>query len=308
MGNGIKQKLILIQRLNSRSSLHFIAEAAAKRAISQMLMNPSGECDTLTSLWSNNPSKFKDVAVGHGQYSIFYDYIEYKSGKQQRKYGLIDEERKLNINKANINDIQRLVMLITGCQQIEAQSLAAAIVDWRDEDDSLSIPSGSAEDRYYRLLPAPYDGKDAAFEVLDELLLVKGITKEVFARLRNYVTIYGEGAVNINTASAQVLLALNLGKNLVDKIISYRLGEDRIGATDDDNFFTSSSNITDELDAFSDLSSSEVAIISNLVADGKLSTFSENFTVRAVAQLDKQKLELVCVIDKEARIQYWQEG
>ena len=54
---------------------------------------------------------------------------------------------------------------------------------------------------------------------LDEILLVKGMNKEIYDKLINFVTIYGDGAVNINTASKEVLEALGLADSLVDKIL-----------------------------------------------------------------------------------------
>jgi len=59
----------------------------------------------------------------------------------------------------------------------EAQEISAAIVDWRDGDSALSIPVGSAEDSDYHDLKEPYNCKDAPFQVLEEVLLVKGSTQ-----------------------------------------------------------------------------------------------------------------------------------
>jgi len=46
---------------------------------------------------------------------------------------------------------------------IEAQSLAASIVDFIDEDSNLSVPLGSTEDSYYHNLKEPYECKDDKF-------------------------------------------------------------------------------------------------------------------------------------------------
>jgi general secretion pathway protein K len=63
-----------------------------------------------------------------------------------------------------------------------------SILDWRDED-SLHRANG-AEDDYYRSLPEPYEAKDDDFESVEELLLVKGVTPEMFhGGLKDIVTV-----------------------------------------------------------------------------------------------------------------------
>jgi hypothetical protein len=55
--------------------------------------------------------------------------------------------------------------------------LAVAIMDWRDEDSDIS--NFGAENEYYLSLPQPYYCKNAPFEVLEEILLVRGATPEL---------------------------------------------------------------------------------------------------------------------------------
>lgn len=308
LGYRVRQKIVLIERLNSRGSLHFIAEAGVKQAIAELKKKEPSGYDALNQAWSNNPNIFKDVSIGLGKFTVGYNYIEYRSGCQQTRYGLVDEERKLNLNKAGLNQILRLIMIVTGFDKTEAESLAAAIVDWRDGDSHLSIPLGSAEDRYYCNLGNPYEAKDAEFEVFDELLLVRGMGQEILDKLKDYITIYSNGNININTAVPQVLFALNLGDDLVDKILSFRYGEDEIEATSDDNIFTSPSAIVGELSQFAVLSPSEIVGLSNLVSAGSISTSSSNFRIRAVAQLGKRESQVICIVNQEGKILSWKEG
>jgi hypothetical protein len=57
--------------------------------------------------------------------------------------------------------------------------LAAAIIDWRDENDEVST-DGAEESTYQRLNPA-YRCKNAPFESVDELRLVFGMTLDILA-------------------------------------------------------------------------------------------------------------------------------
>ncbi len=96
--------------------------------------------------------------------------------------------------------------------------LTAALIDWLDsgnqayqliQTDDLDIPVSGAEDDYYKSLTTAYDCKNAELETLDELLLVKGFSKEVLAKIKPHVTVNGSDMININTASAEVLMSLN---------------------------------------------------------------------------------------------------
>lgn len=100
--------------------------------------------------------------------------------------------------------------------------------------------------------------------------------KNIFEKLKNYITIYGSGKINVNTASGVVLLALGINQDLVDKIVSFRLGEDGIIGSSDDNIFEAPSNIVPKLSQFSHLSDSEIAQIS-VIVDQYLVTNSNNF-------------------------------
>jgi general secretion pathway protein K len=57
-----------------------------------------------------------------------------------------------------------------------------------------------------------------------ELYYVKGIDKKVFDKLADYLTVYGDGKINVNSASKDVLMALSndMTETAVDSIIESR--------------------------------------------------------------------------------------
>ena len=68
------------------------------------------------------------------------------------------------------------------------------------------------------------------FKVKEEILLVEGMDKEKFEQFKDLITVYGDGKVNINTASEGVLKALGLEEELVGIIVRYRRNQTaRIG-------------------------------------------------------------------------------
>jgi general secretion pathway protein K len=110
-------------------------------------------------------------------------------------------------------------------------TVADAVVDWLDNDDVPRV--GGAESPYYSGLPYPYRAKNDLFDTVDEVRLVRGVTREVFEKLRPFVTVSSSGKVNLNTAPKEVLMALSAGADAAeagaidaataDAIISYRL-------------------------------------------------------------------------------------
>ncbi len=161
-----------------------------------------------------------------------------KLGNGNFTYTITDEDRKLNINIASPAQL-KLVFQNSGVDITEVDTIVNSIIDWRDKEDDFHMLEG-AEEEYYRSLPEPYSCKDGPFDSIDELLLVKGMTPEIFygsSKVRRgekdkdgkqkyegvakYLTVRGSNKVNINTASKVVLEAL-LGVETADKIIKQR--------------------------------------------------------------------------------------
>jgi len=84
-------------------------------------------------------------------------------------FGLTDEAGKLNLNAASADALSRLPWMTT--------EIAAAIVDWRDSDETLT--PGGAESSYYLSLNPARQAKNSPFETVDELRLVKDVEQEL---------------------------------------------------------------------------------------------------------------------------------
>ena len=84
-------------------------------------------------------------------------------------FGLVDEAAKLNLNTATLEMLQLLPRMTPG--------LAAAIIDWRDADSTVS--QGGAESETYQRRQPAYNCKNAPFETVDELRLVSGADLDI---------------------------------------------------------------------------------------------------------------------------------
>lgn len=185
-------------------------------------------------------------------------------GRGNFEYKIIDEDGKVNINTAKAEQLRRL-FLDSGVDTEEVSTIVDSILDWRDEN-SLHRLNGAEED-YYTSLDRPYSCKDGPFSTIEELLLVKGMTPEIYfgsahdnvtpedqeaeeseeeeeesySGVAGYLTVKGSELININTAQLPVLEA-TFGAVVADNIMIQRengpikrpIGKSKVDST----FFT----------------------------------------------------------------------
>jgi general secretion pathway protein K len=168
-----------------------------------------------------------------------YDYL--KEGWAQSKsvsienYNLEiiirDENSKININKVIgekgvtnqlLLDLLKNLFLI--CKY--PSSLLDSLLDWIDEDN-LERPMG-AEYFYYSSLGFKNLPPNKPIKSLRELFLIKGydekvlIGKEDKKGLLNFITIYSDDKININTCEREILNAMGFTNEEVDLILAER--------------------------------------------------------------------------------------
>jgi type II secretory pathway component PulK len=111
-----------------------------------------------------------------GKFSVYFQTA--KLGSSDFSIGLEDESSKLNLHSLPLNREQQsqarvALMHVPG---LTAQ-VADSILDWIDADDE-PRPFG-AESSYYSSLPQPYEAANRRLKSLDELLKVRGVTKQM---------------------------------------------------------------------------------------------------------------------------------
>ena len=148
------------------------------------------------------------------------------------------------------------------------------------------------------------------FKVKQEILLVEGITPDKLEEFGDLITVYGDGKVNINSASEEILSVLGLGSNLIAAIVSYRNqnpGEDGQADTDDDGAFVTAGSILPELRKTTMLSVEEEEQLLSLM--GALAVKSDYPTVNISTRVNfKPGNNYSAVIyPKEKKILSWQE-
>lgn len=158
---------------------------------------------------------------------------------------IVDEDSKINVNMGAANEIAHIRLarqLMAHFAPIQysplferrdesgnyhdRKTVCAALIDWADLDDnffscdlSTSAPSGgAAEDvAYYRSLPKPYHRKNAPYDSVEELHLVRGVDDDFWTTFidpepenpkKRKLTVWGQGTVNVNTADAVTLFSM----------------------------------------------------------------------------------------------------
>jgi general secretion pathway protein K len=203
-----------------------------------------------------------------------------------------DENSKFNINSIiypnGLTNEEALSSLKKLFEYLNINpSLALSIADWIDPDHEprLSpIPSGiglgDSEDR----------AKNLYLWSVDELNLIKGIDKKTFETIRPFITVYGNGLVNINTARLPVLVSLrdDLTETLAKRIVDYR----------ESTPFEDTTHIQKV---------SGMETIGQLLL-GRITTKSSNFRIISTATVNEITRVIESVMDTSMKVQYWREG
>ncbi len=291
----------LTERMEQDLRASYIAAAGVQYAVQVLAMDKQASSDGLSDVWANSESLLSRQAFGGGTFTISAPSTDPSSVR----YGLIDQERFLNLNTATPEMLVRLLSHTSGAKLPEALTIADAILDWRDEDGD-AHPSG-AEDSYYLGLSPSYECKDAPFESVEELLLVRGMTPAIYRRVRPFVAVYGSGAVNINTAEEAVLSALGLSAQGVQGILSYRAGEDDTVGTADDRVLGSIASVAGELARVVPVEDRNRLV--QLGKDQLVGVKSTVFAVHVSAQADgsKRPVQVEAMVDRKGQVLAWAE-
>jgi general secretion pathway protein K len=145
---------------------------------------------------------------------------------------MIPESSKLNINQANVDQLTKLIAIVSGNSGLASQ-IAAGIIDWRGGGDG-----GGVNDSYYMGIAPTFRARHASFEEIEELLFVRGMTPELFygnfvpdsngalyatGGLRDSLSVWGsQGGFDINSVSPALMGAVGVPPGAVQQIVAMR--------------------------------------------------------------------------------------
>jgi general secretion pathway protein K len=152
------------------------------------------------------PDPVRALSYGDGR------WVDATFREHRYQVRVIDEAGKLSLNLVD-GQVLRTVFDNLDIDDDAAETIADSIVDWRDDDD-LHLTNG-AESDYYEGLARPYRAKNAAFDSVEELLLVRGVTRDIFyghdevPGLREIFSVFNQSrTVNLRSMTPAVMQAL----------------------------------------------------------------------------------------------------
>lgn len=140
------------------------------------------------------------------------------------------------------------------------------------------------------------------FYVKEEVLLVEDISEEKYKGFKDFVTVYGDGTVNINTAPHEVLKAVGMSDGLISQIDEFLTGPDGKAGTKDDEIFKSASDI---LTALKWISTEEKTLILNLSSGGILTAQSNIYSLVVDTEIFGRKGPKYDIIMDGSKILRW---
>jgi general secretion pathway protein K len=123
-----------------------------------------------------------------------------------------DAQARFNLNSVLEQENEDRLRVLCNNLQVSPEFIPA-LKDWIDDNLETEHADG-AEDDYYTALEQPYRTANRELVDVSELLLVKGMTFEMFEKLQPYVTALPAAArLNINTMAPEIYAALDNNLN-----------------------------------------------------------------------------------------------
>jgi len=198
---GTKVNLITAANFRDAVQATYLAKsgiAAARAVLKDDAKQPeTSKYDALTEFWAR---PFPPYPVGEGSVSVV----------------ITDEAGKIDINRMGDKrsqvreDTKAMVTRLLDVLEIppgEIGPIVDAIKNWVDP---INV-NDCSENAYYQSQDPPYRCKQAPMDSLSELQLVKGVTPEIYQKIRPYLTTVSVPStpININTADLPVLQSLD---------------------------------------------------------------------------------------------------
>lgn len=196
---------------------HYLAAGAIERALLYMEWGPT-----------------RTKPDGTSQYFTWgMPLLVFQFPTGQAEVRIMPEASKINVNSAPPEELFRLLLAV-GADPERAREITMAIVDWRTPAPG-NMPT--AFDQYYLSLPSSFPARHASFEEIEELLLVRGMTPELFygsyerdgegrlvprGGLRDCLTVYGAGGFDVNTVEPAVMAAVGFPQEAIAALVAAR--------------------------------------------------------------------------------------
>ena len=216
----MRTEINITQHYKSEAQLYAYAEGGIQRAIAELVYKHDPKIQQMRQARKTEevPQDKKEWITDGRVYPLPYD-------QGTCEIRVVGETGKININAISEASLRKMIGQL-GLEGEGRDVVVDSILDWRDPDDLIHL--NGAENDYYQSLKEPYNCKNGNLDSIEELLLVRGVTPDLFygkketkkegageaetggqIGLRDLFSIYSSGEqVDINSAAVPVLKAV----------------------------------------------------------------------------------------------------
>ena len=178
LGHKVSMALRTSGYQKNRLQALYLAKAGLNRAISEINNDSTPDFDGTKDNWADNKEVFGKISFSQAEDE--YASVNYQVSENEQTntvFGARDEERKININTAPRELLEKL---LSANGASNAPELSNSICAWRGgAGPEITIPD-------YK--EAGYSNKGALFSSLEELILVQGMDKGLLNKIKDLVT------------------------------------------------------------------------------------------------------------------------
>lgn len=204
-----------------------------------------------------------------------------------------DELARININKISAMNKEIdgtsdsiLIKLFEAHGIYDADEKVGYLLDYIDEDaQARCFDSEKGEEI-----------KNAPLSVVAEILLVENICKDDYQHIKDRVTVFGDGRININTVDKEMLELLIDDDEVKNRIFEVRFGSSE--EKDDDGYY-----VEEEWQKLLEQLEEQPRRTLNVL----FRINSEFFRVTSLSDVGGVKEKITCVVDRNTGIIYWYE-
>jgi general secretion pathway protein K len=239
--HAMRTEVNIARNFRDEAQAYYIAQAGIYQAIFELIKTET------------KPPQLQGVESDKKQdktrWRINADIVAENFAEGSFKVKIDNESGKIDINAAG-EDMLRMMLAPFNSDSHQKDVIADSVQDWREGGNFHRV--NGAKNDYYQSLPEPYSCKNAEFDSIEELLLVRGMTQEIYDGLKEMITVYrgdtyadkrsifGGGEytkaaekkkININAASSEVLrllpkiteeIIIDNGVKINDPIFNYQ--------------------------------------------------------------------------------------
>ncbi|MEJ0088644.1 MAG: hypothetical protein WDM80_02675 [Limisphaerales bacterium] len=310
----MKVETRLAMNANHEQQLLWLGRSGVEYArwiLAQEATIPGQQYDALNQIWAGGPGAMAET----NSVLMGISLTDFQIGEGTVSLKIVDLDRKVNINTANAAVLQQ-ALTVMGVNADEMSVVSDSIQDWRSPAAPPRV--AGAQSDYYQSLTPPYYAKNAPIDDLSELLLIKGVTPEMYwgggssnspappqrpklgirngpneipvypFGLADVFTAVSSGRINVNTADANVLQMIpGVDANVAAAVMQQRAGPDGVEGTEDD---TPIQNAAGALQA-AGMNPADAGRSGNLLA-----TRSTTFEVHVTARIGENTREFTAII------------